>query len=234
MEYRDADIYVDFLMHEELPKKEIIKFLKYNLKEVEQSIENLIERGFITVSDSSDQNEIYKLVPFWGVKAENRPPEISQQTIDELVKYVLPEIRRTEELGVIRFDGWDGIEKVYWEILEEAIEKNEKIYALESNNDKSIIGQGFLDTYIKKRVESNVVAHVICPNRESDQKYKAEHESECTKIKTIDAIEIDANINICGDLVMSFSIQNRQGVLRRNKAEANTLRSVFMQLWNPM
>ena len=156
--------------------------------------------------------------------------KLGKEIMQQMKRVVFPEIQPQERLGIIKYDGWEGIRRIYLEVLEEAIQTKSDIYALENNIPNSEIGELFIEEYVNKRIENNVIAHVICPQRAEDKDYKSEYQSEHTKIKLIENLPIDANINVVGDLVMSFSTKPLHGTLRRNKAEANTWRIVLQKL----
>ena len=94
------------------------------------------------------------------------------------------------------------------------------------------LGASFTDNYIRKRINSKIKAYVITPDTPQDREYKGNFEGNYTFIRLIHDFKIKANINIVGDLVMTFTIDPAQGTLRRNADEAQTLKVIFHKLWD--
>jgi hypothetical protein len=137
---------------------------------------------------------------------------------------------KSEPLGIVKYEGWEGIREVYEEVLAEAIRTGEDILAFESNKEFNL-GEEFTEEYVKNRFKNKIKAFVICPTAPEDHKYKDNHENKFTKIKLIKDLKFDANVNIVGDLVMTFSPNPEQGTLRRDRSEANTWKSLFKFMW---
>lgn len=131
-----------------------------------------------------------------------------------------------EDLGIIKYEGWEGIKRAYEEILAEAIKTGEDILAFERNKDFNM-EEIFTKEYVDSRIRHKVKALVICPQTKEDYQYKKKYENKYTKVKLIKNLLLDASINIVGDLIMSFSTNPERGTLRRDKAEANTLKFLF-------
>lgn len=225
-----ADIYIELLINSELSRKKLAVFTNYDLSEVDQAIEELISRGLITAIENSNQEEVFQALSIMQVEEKL---ERDKQVFKNLQKFVIPKIQAPDKLEILKYEGWEGIRQVYMEVLEEAIKTGEDIYAFESNLDNSELGDEFLNSYVSKRVKNKVTAHVICPTNSEDVSYKESTEGKYTKIRLINSFPMDANFNIVGELVMVFSTDaNPRGVLRRNAAEAKTLKAVFEQLWN--
>jgi hypothetical protein len=134
-------------------------------------------------------------------------------------------------LSVMKYEGIDGIRKAYLEVLEEAKLMGQPIWAIERGKDVDVIGSRFIDDYVSNRVKNGIKANIIISDSPIDRKFKKENEGPFTSIKLIPDFLIEANINVVGNLVMSFSLSPMQGTLKRDIAEANTMRSVFNWLW---
>ena len=135
------------------------------------------------------------------------------------------------QLGIVKYEGQEGIKQVYLEVLEEAIKTGEDILAFERNEGFDV-EEEFVEKYVGSRVQNKVSAQVICPATKEDEAYKKNHENKYTKIKLIKELDLDANINVVGDLVMTFSTNPEQGTLRRDRSEANTWKTLFRFLWD--
>lgn len=224
-----TDIYIELLTHGELTADQLDMFMQYTPKEIEPGLEELLERGLVYQVSSASGDAVYQALSILQLEEKM---DRERAILGSLKKIILPRLQQPEKLGVIKYEGWEGIRKVYMEILEEAIKTGENIIALESNVDKSDIGKDFLERYINKRITNKVKAFVISPQNETDMIYQKEYQGKYTEVKLLRNFNIDANINIVGNLVMTFSIDNPRGTLRRNLAEANTWRSVFWEIWN--
>lgn len=133
--------------------------------------------------------------------------------------------------GIMVYEGWEGIEKVYLEVLKEAQKNGEEILAFESGADIENLDNAFVSQYIQKRITKKIVAYVITPNAQEDQEYQKIYEGKYTFIRLLSKFSLGANINIVGDLVMSFTIHPPQGTIRRDKEEAKSQKAIFWKLW---
>ncbi len=224
-----TDVYIELLTHGELSAKQLDMFMQYTPKEIKPAIKELKEKGLITKINSIDDTEIYHALSLLQLEEKM---ERERTVLSSLKKIILPRLQNPEKLGIVKYEGWEGIRRVYVEILEEAINTGENIIAFESNVDKSDIGELFLKNYIDKRIKSKVKAFVISPLTEMDKKYKDRYQGEYTEAKLLSDFPIDASINVVGNLVMTFSVDNPRGTLRRNLAEANTWRAIFWEIWH--
>lgn len=217
-----ANVYVELLSLRQLSKAEMKLFLDIDNEELDRSLTTLENHNLISFDETQ---AIFAPLPLDTYGSED------SETVEN-IKRVMFQIKDSEDIGIVKYEGWDGIRKVYLEVLEEAIRTGEDIYAFEHNLNNAIIGDGFTESYIRRRVENNVRALVICPINEEDKQYKDCYQSECTTVKLVDSFELDANINVVGDLVMSFCSDPAEGTLRRNRAEATTLKAIFKKIWN--
>lgn len=225
-----ADIYLELSTHGEMSDKQLKAILRVKKSDLQIAIEQLKKAGLIYPVNDPEGKAVYQTSSL--LQLEERL-ERDKSTIQALKKIILPKIKEpTEKLGIIKYDGYEGIRKVYLEVLEEAIKTGEDIYAFESFSEKSDIGSLFLDNYSVRRIENKVRAYVISPTSKSDIKYRQKYEGNFTHVKLIKDFDLEANVNIVGSFVMTFSINPPQGTLRRNRAEANTWRSIFKKLWN--
>ena len=222
-----ANIYMLLTTNGALPIKAICELLEISNDEVNKSILEL-EFHNLVFETIIDDKAIYEAASI--MQLEDKISR-DQETINNLRGSIIPSIQSKEKINLVRYEGFEGIRKVYIEILEEAIRTKEPILAFENNEINSKIGTAFFDNYIKKRTQNKVQALVICPKGEADKAYQENFESEFTKIKLIEDFPIGSNVNITGKLVMTFSTNPSQGTLRSNQQEAKTLKAVFHKLW---
>ncbi len=223
-----ADVYVELLTHGELSEKNLLQFIARPEKEIDQAIDELLKKNLIRRGKNSDEVEI--LYPVSALELDGEA-QADKEAIRHLQKFVIPQISLPKRLGIVKYEGWDGIRKVYLEILEEALSLKEDIYAFESNVSDQLLGISFIKNYTQRRIDNKIKAYVIAPDKPEERAYKKEYQGKFTEVKLLKDINIDANINVVGNLVMTFSTDPPQGTLRRNIAEANTLRSIFEMLW---
>ncbi|MDP2691158.1 MAG: helix-turn-helix domain-containing protein [bacterium] len=222
-----ADLYVELLVHGELTHKKLQELMDKPQDTIQMGIDELLEKGLIFSFEGTTGEEIFHALSV--LQLEERL-EREKKSITALKK-LIPQFQQQEKLGIMKYEGWEGIRRVYMEILDEAIRTGQPIYALENKLSSSEIGEIFLNNYVEKRKMNKVKAFVICPFNEEDKEYKEKNQGEFTEVKLIKDFNVDANINIVGDLVMAFSVSPQQGTLRRNKAEANTWRTLFEFIW---
>jgi hypothetical protein len=201
-----ASVYVELLTHGGLSRENLQRLTGMAAWEIDMALEEL-SRFVRTDGDA------------YRVREERKPPGICRI------------MRDCEPIGIVQCEGWEGIRHVYREILEEAIKTGGSILALENNASNSEIGDKFVRSYVRRRAKHGIDARVICPDTPEDRKYRDRYEGEFTKIKLLPGLRVEANVNIVGNLVMAFSTNPLQGTLRRNRAEAETWKSVFEMLW---
>jgi len=224
-----ASVYLEIFTNSKLSIEKLVTLTSLSLQEVKDSVNELISRGFIQKIQGVNEDNVFQAMSMMQIESRlNRDVE----SFNHLKKIILPQVQKPDRLEIMKYDGWEGIRQVYLEVLEEAVATGEDIYAFEYNLDNSNIGEKFFDLYIKNRIQNKVIAHVICPENVVDKQYKNEIDGQFTNIKLLKDFSVNANINIVGELVMVFSTDYPRGTLRRNKAEADTLRSVFKKLWN--
>jgi hypothetical protein len=146
--------------------------------------------------------------------------------------FMLAMTEDADEIGLIKYEGWDGVKRAYIEVLEEAIQSGLPILAFENGDFTSQLGNDFIKDYVHKRLEYRVRAMVICPNNKSSDRYRSDFSSDLTQVKLLDDFEAYSCFNIVSDVVMTFSDNPIRGTLWRNRSDAKTMASVFHQLWN--
>ena len=223
-----ADIYVSILAHTELSSGQISILLGIPENEIEKRIEILVKNNLIYSVKQADETSAYQ---FSGLAKLAKLVDSHTDVFKYLEQLVPANLRLAQRLGIVKYEGIDGIRRVYLEVLEEARRTGQPILAFEKGADAERLGEVFLDSYVKKRIKSNIEAYVISPDALEDQEYKKEHEGPLTHVKIIPSFDIKASINVVGDLVMSFGIDPPQGTLRRDSGEAATLKALFYHLW---
>jgi|GEM_PF-2572745 len=223
-----AKIYLELLIHQNLTLDEIHKFTNIQKKSLQKELKDLIDHNFVRKLQTAKNQFVYEGISLIHLEEKLERDKIVFQ---HLKKIIIPAVQPAQKLGIIKYEGIEGIRKIYLEILEEAKKTGEDILAIESGIDVEVLGDAFLHHYITQRVKKGIKAFVISPSSSSDKKYKEDYEGKLTAIKLLPDFKIHSNMNIVGDLVMTFSLSPDQGTLRRDKAEAETLKAIFKKLW---
>ncbi len=223
LEPTGAEIYIQLLLHGILSQAELQKLIDVPKAKIEKEIAVLQKKQLISEIGAPAKKRFQAASLFHLEEDQNVPRE----AIEILRQIVV----KPQEVSIMKYHGWEGVREVYHEILKEAEKTQASIFAFENNIQNLYLGEDFLHKYIGRRVQNKIKAYVICPFTPQDIRYKEEFRSQFTKIKLIKELSIDANVNIVGNLVMSFSASPPQGTLRRDQAEAHTLRAIFQELW---
>lgn len=225
---QSAKVYLDLLIHHELSLADLQKLTGLNKTLVLREVRRLIKANLVNELKVGKNRNIYQGVSFLQLEEKL---ERDKLILQNLKKVIVPALQQSQRLGIMKYEGIEGIRKVYLEILEEAQRTGEDILAIESGIDIEVLGNTFIANYIKRRLSYNVKALIITPNTATDRQFLEDNESRLTAIKLLPNFKIDSNINVVGDLVMTFSLNPLQGTLRRDKAEARTYKAIFNKLW---
>jgi len=228
MNLLSMEVYAALLIHGELSRSQLEALIDKKNEDIGKSIDELLQRNLIVRIGNIQDEEVYEVLSFDLLQEEM---DKQKTAVDELKKFVLSQSLKPEKLGVITFEGIEGIRNVYLEVLEEAFQTKQSIFALENNQDNSRIGNEFFDEYVKRRTDSKIKAYILCPYSKADKEYRKKCKGNYTDIRLVRNFPIEANINIVGNLVMSFAMNPPQGTLRRSRAEAQTWKEVFQKLW---
>ncbi len=222
-----TDIYITLITHGDLNKKELAELLEHSTSEITTGLTTLLDQELIW--EGTEQNT--KLYSALSIAQLEEKLNHKRNTLKILKSFVIPKIQPENKLGVMKFEGWEGIRQAYIEVLAEAKKTKESILAIETNESNADIGEEFIENYISKRIKSKIDAKVICPASDDDRNYQNDHQGKYTQIRLHKDLNIEANINITGNLVMTFTINPPEGTLRRSSAEAKTIKSMFDVIW---
>ena len=225
-----SEIYVILLKHGVLTEKKVMKLLDLSEKAFKKAIEKLTIRNLVILRQDSKNQTILETTSIMQLEEKL---DRDMESLSNLKNTIVPSIQPIEKINLVRYEGFEGIRKVYIEVLEEAIKTNEPILAFESIPDKedSPIGKIFLENYLTKRLENNIEAKIIAPATQASKEYKESNENNLTQAKLLEDFNLKNTINITGDLVMSYSINPPLGTLRRNPLEAGSLKAIFNKIW---
>ena len=223
-----AKIYVELMMHYMLSAADIRKLTGMDGKKIKAELARLIGQNLVKKMQKTRGVDVFKGISLLQLEERLERDKIIFQN---LKKVILPVLNQPQKLGIIKYEGIEGVRKVYLEILEEARKNGEDIYAIESGKDFEVLGEAFIHNYVQKRISSKVRAHIITPNSLEDKAFKEDYEGKYTSIKLLPDFNIKANMNIISNLVMTFSLSPLQGTLRMDRDEAATLKEIFKKIW---
>lgn len=223
-----SKIYLELMTHSQLNAKALKALTGFEVRDINRLLNELDSKGLVQKFDSTEATNLYRPVSL--MQLEERLDR-EKTVLTNLRNFIIPQFEPEEKLGIIKYEGVDGIRKVFIEVLEEAIKSGEDILAFENGLDMEVIGETFINNYIRRRLDAKKMAYVITPDSMQDKEYKDEFEGKFTHIKLIPNFKMKANINIVGNLVMTFSLSPIQGTLRRNKQEAETFKAIFWKMW---
>lgn len=227
LNHKAADIYVSILAHGELTRDELHLLLDIPVSEIVISLTQLLAKGLICQTPEGGEDA------FRSEDLANLPVHLRQKLplMQELETFLPPTLRLARKLGIVKYEGLTGVRKVYLEVLEEAKKCGEPILAFERGLDAASLGTTFIRKYIQRRIDAGIQAYVLSPATSEDRAYQEQFEGKLTHVKLLPEFDIRANINVVGDLVMSFDLEPAQGTLRRDNAEAQTMKCLFRELW---
>ena len=216
-----VEVYIALFVLGSLKEEEISSWLGLTRVECKEALGTLRKRKLVVKGLAS-----YRPAPR---RERESPTEAEEESLEYIAAF-----RRDaedEDVGVLRYEGYEGIQQVYLEVLDEAIATGDPILGFESGMDAESVGDAFMKQYIQQRLAANVEAFVLSPNEAPDRAYREAHEGELTHVQLVDHLAIDANINVVGNLVMTYTLTPPRGTIRRDRSEAETLKSVFWKLW---
>lgn len=132
-----SKVYIELLTHTQLTQEEIKKFLKFSDSQLKISLELLLQKGFICQAEKN----IFKLSSLFQIEEKI---EHDKKVLYNLQRYILPKAQQ-KDLSIVKYEGIEGVRKVYLEVLEEAKATGETILAYESGLDAITIGSLFVD-----------------------------------------------------------------------------------------
>ena len=197
-------------------------------KRIQQGIEELKRKDLLIFKTDSQGHETFQAPPVFELEQKFHEPK---GIFSDFKKIIEPRLHSSGELGITKYNGWEGIRYAYEEILKEAIKTQNSFFSYETNIVNQMLGEKFVKKFIEKRKKARIKAFVICPFSKEDVKYREEYCDKYTKIRLVKGINFPANINIVGHKVLTFSINPPQGTIRNDIAEADTQRSIFWDYW---
>lgn len=223
-----AKIYVELMTHYMLTVADIRKLTGLTPVKIRAELKKLMATHLVKKMQQSRGVEVFRGITLLQLEEKL---ERDKAVFQNLKKVILPVLSQPQKLGILKYEGIEGVRKVYLEILEEAIKKGEDILAFESGNDFEVLGEAFIHNYVQKRISSKIKAYIITPATLEDKSFKEDYEGKYTFIKMLPDFKIKANINLVSNMVMTFSLNPLQGTLRMDKDEAATLKQIFWKMW---
>ena len=224
-----ADVYIEVLTHQKVTRPYLQAAFRQRPAAIGRAVGELLDRAMIRRSED-ERGEILQPTSLLQLEEE---AERRQHIVQALQHVILPQLNPPEALAILKYEGWEGVRKVYLEILEEAIKRAEPIYAIEDSRTNAFIGEAFVANYVRRRVQHGIHAYVLCGTRGDDEAYRRDYGGPLTSVKLVPRLTVHANVNVVGSLVMTFASNPPRGTLRYDLAEADTWRSMLRLLWGP-
>lgn len=223
-----AKIYVELMTHYMLTIADIRNLTGLDTRRIGVELKKLVDGNLVKKMQKSRGVPVFRGLTILQLEEKL---ERDKTVFQNLKKIILPVLSQPQKLGILKYEGVEGVRKVYLEILEAAIKNNDDILAFESGKDFEVLGEAFIHNYVQKRISSKVKAYIITPDSLADKVFKEEYEGKYTFVKFIPDFKIKANINLVSNLVMTFSLNPLQGTLRMDKDEAASLKEIFWKMW---
>ena len=194
-------------------------------------LEDLVKKGFVLKIPQKKKSLYFA-----------KPPQecvaIFQQRVNE-VKEILPELlaiqkKDGEKVNVSYFDGPEGVKEVYKDTLKHEGE----FVAFGSENMVNVLGNEWMDNFIKERVKRKISVRAIVPQTEYYEKNLSEkNEEQLREMKITDAKEFpfSIEIDVYGKSKVSLiSAKESMAAIIDSTEVHKTMKSIFELLWKKL
>ncbi|MBM3261149.1 hypothetical protein FJY93_01885 [Candidatus Kaiserbacteria bacterium] len=191
-------------------------------------IDELKERGYILETRRA-KRRVYSAVH------PERLVEMQRTRLGGL-EHILPELlainnQATNKPKVTFYEGLKGIEDVYADMLRE---KKEVVSYEDMDNLKTGLPERFFNSFPKERARRDILIRSISRDTPFAREFSTKNRGLLRETKFIPAGELRTDISIYGDKVALMDLRGSPPscVLIENKNLADTLRTVWKQLWD--
>lgn len=160
--------------------------------------------------------------------------------LDDLNKsftQMLPEIKNMQQHELLMpkmryYEGAEGVMRVY----EDTLVEGETIYSFENVQSMDPMIKDYLfDSYLPRRIEKEIFAHVITPKNPENIQFR-EEDKECmreTRFFSKNQFPIEVEINVYGQKTAFFSYKTEElfAVILESPAIANSMKAIFNLCW---
>ena len=157
---------------------------------------------------------------------------------DMLLEQIMPDLRSLDNVTgtrpkVLFFNGIEGLKNAYEDLLNY---KNTTVRGWASEDLVEMLGDEWIDSYIKRRLQKGIKEYMIYPIGKTSKKYFAKDNEHKRTSKLIDPkkYKFDIEINIYHNKVAMVSAKDKVAVIIESKPIVNTLKTIFQICWDSL
>lgn len=230
MNQMQAQVYVAALELGEATMQALARKSGVNRSTIYTFIDELKERGYILESQKNKRRVYSAIHPELLVEMQrNRVRELESAVPELLAVYN----KSGTKPRVTFYEGWQGIEDVYTDMLRE----KKEIIAYEDLEDLSgELPRRIFEWFPKERARRDILIKTISRDVPFAREFTKHNRGLLRETKFITAPEFKTDINIYGDKVALMDVQESSqfAVLIENHNLAETMRTVWRQLWDKL
>ncbi len=194
-------------------------------------LEELVKRGFVLKTPQDKKS-------FYIAKSPQECINLVQQKFNE-AKEILPELlamqkKNIGKVNVSYFEGPEGVKEVY----KDTLKHGQEFLAFGSENMADVLGNEWMDSFIKDRVKNKISVRAIVPQTEYYAKNLLEKDKEQLRsMKFIDSKDFpfSIEIDIYGDSKVSLiSAKESMAAIIESTEVCKTMKSIFELLWKKL
>lgn len=230
---RQGDVYLALLQLGRGTVSEIARKANINRTTGYDILDNLIEKGLISISGKEPKQEYVAETPDRLrslLKKESQKATLRERMADELI----PELRSIHNIygkpKVMFYEGEGGLEKVY----EDTLTSHEAIRAYANVEDMHAALPNYFPNYYERRARKGISIRAIVPwNTAGSERADSDtEEARETVLIPADRYYFSPEINIYDDKVMIASWRERLGIIIQSKEIADAMKSVYELAWS--
>lgn len=194
-------------------------------------LEELVRKGFV-LKIPQDKKSLYMAV------SPQECISIIQKQVNE-AKEILPELvaMRKKDLGKVNVSYFEGPEEVK-EVYKDTLKYGNEFLAFGSENMADVLGNEWMDNFIKERVKNKIAVRAIVPRIEYYEKNLLQKDKEQLRsMKFTDPKEFpfSIEIDIYGDSKVSLiSAKESMATIIESTEVCRTMKSIFEILWRKL
>jgi len=195
-------------------------------------LEELVKKGFV-LKLPQDKKSLYL------AKSPQECVALFQQKVNQ-IKEILPELMATQKkdqnkVNVSYFEGPEGVKEVYRDTLKYG---GKEFLAFGSENMIDVLGQEWMDGFIRDRVKNSISVRAIVPHTEYyDKELLQKDKEQLRSMRFADAKEFpfSIEIDIYGDSKVSLiSAKESMAAIIESTEVSKTIKSIFELLWKKL
>lgn len=229
---RQADVYLALLQLGKGTVSEIARKAGINRTTGYDILDNLIEKGLVSISGKEPKQEYVaespeRLRAF--LKKESQKAALRERIADDLI----PELRSVHNVygkpKVMFYEGTEGLERVY----EDTLTSHEPIRAYANVEDMHNALPNYFPRYYERRAGKGIAIRAILPGNEAGEERVSLDAEELreTAVVPADKYFFSPEINIYDDKIMIASWREKLGVIIQSKEIAEAMKSIYELAW---